>query len=255
MSVGTLNFRSAVLNRPMSFSYLLPDSWVAGPGPYPVFYLLHGYCDDHQTWLLNTRLVNYVAGLPLMVVMPDGEHSFYCDYYQGPAFEQYLLKEVMGTVEACFQVKRRGKARVIGGLSMGGFGAMKLGLKYPDLFCSVGAHSSAMEVGRTLPNWGEMRAELRLIFGPLGKRNSHRAENDPFALAENLSPEHAPALYFDCGTEDSLLEGNRKLARHLTRLGIAHEYREFPGAHDWGYWDEHIRDSLAFHCRVLGLKR
>jgi S-formylglutathione hydrolase FrmB len=255
MSVGTLNFRSAILNRPMSFAYVLPDPWVAGPGPYPVFYLLHGYCDDHQTWLLNTRLVNYVSDLPLMVVMPDGEHSFYSDYAEGPAYEQYLLKEVLATVEASFNVKRRGRARVIGGLSMGGFGAMKLGLKYPDLFCSIGAHSSAMEAARALPDWGDIRAELRHIFGPLRKNNTHRENSDPFALAEKLPPQRAPAIYFDCGTEDGLLEGNRRLAKHLTRLGIAHEYREFPGAHDWGYWDEHLRDSLAFHCRVLGLKR
>ena len=149
MSWGVLSFQSQLLARPMSFSFLLPDPWSAGPGPYPVFYLLHGYSDDHQTWLLQTRLLQYVAGLPLIVIMPDGEHSFYTDAVEGDAHERYLFEEVMGIVEGSFRVKQGRRSRCIGGLSMGGFGAMKLGLKYPGRFASVGAHSSA--VGRRPP--------------------------------------------------------------------------------------------------------
>ena len=253
MSVGTINFRSQIIGRPMSFNYILPDPWVVGPGPYAVFYLLHGHSDDQQTWMLNSRVVNHVAGLPLVVVMPDGERGWYCDWVNGPAYEQYLLKEVMGVVEGCFNVKRRGKARAIGGLSMGGYGAMKLGLKYPELFCSIGAHSSSMEIARVLPDWGAMKPELLATFGAAGPSNKHRAENDPFALAKKLDPTQAPAIYFDCGTEDGLVEGNRKLAKLLGKLGIKHEYQEYPGGHSWEYWDLHVQDSLARQCRALGI--
>ena len=91
-------------------------------------------------------------------------------------------------------------------------------------------------------------------FGPTTRGNKRRAANDPLALARGLDPKKAPAIYFDWGTEDGLLEGNRGLAKHLAKLGIKHEYREFPGAHDWGYWDLHVQDSLARHCEVLGIK-
>ncbi|MFQ6133489.1 MAG: alpha/beta hydrolase [Armatimonadota bacterium] len=254
MSWGTINFRSQVLNRPMSFNFILPDPWAAGPGPHPVFYLLHGYSDDHHVWLRNTRLGSHEHQLPLIVVMPDGEHSFYCDAYDGDAFEQYLLEEVMQIVERQFSVRRGQRARCIGGLSMGGFGAMTLGLRHPDLFCSIGAHSSAMAVARHRVKREGMGEELRRIFGPKRKSNAHRWRNDPFTLAEKIKRKDAPAIYFDCGTEDGLLEGNRQFAQLLTRRKIPHEYHEYPGAHTWQYWDEHIWDSLAFHCRHLRLK-
>ncbi|HEY3396474.1 MAG TPA: alpha/beta hydrolase family protein [Armatimonadota bacterium] len=254
MSFGTLTFRSSTIGRSKSLNFILPDPG-AGRGPYPVFYLLHGYSDDHTGWLMNTRLVEYVAGLPLVVIMPDCEHSFYCDEVHGKPFERYLMEEIRGLVEANFNVRRTGKARCVGGLSMGGGGAMKLGLKYPELFTSVGAHSGGMDFGRYRPDRMGMLAESKRILGSTAKNNPQRQANDPFALAEALTPGKHPALYFDCGTEDFLLPGNRDLHAHLEQLGLPHVYQEFPGVHCWQYWDEHIQDSLAFHCRALGIKK
>lgn len=254
MSWGTINFRSEILRRPMSFSFILPDPWVTGAGPYPVFYLLHGYSDDHHVWLRNTRLGSHEHQLPLIVVMPDGEHSFYCDAHDGERFETHLLKELMQIVERQFHTRRGKRARCIGGLSMGGFGAMLLGLRHPELFCSIGAHSSAMAAARHVVKRPGMGEELRRIFGPMRRANKHRWANDPFTLAQKIRPARAPAIYFDCGTEDELLQSNRDFAELLTRRGIAHEYHEHPGGHTWQYWDEHIWDSLAFHCRHLGVK-
>jgi S-formylglutathione hydrolase FrmB len=256
MSWGTLSFRSQILMRPMAFNFLLPDPWAAGPGPYPVLYLLHGYSDDHQAWLLQSRLLEYVAGLPLVVVMPDAEHSFYCDAYEGEPFERYLLEEVRGLVEKCFAVRKSGRrARCVGGLSMGGFGAMKLGLRYPDLFASVGAHSSAMDVARHAGGDTPIMRDLRRLLGPARGDNPHRCDNDPFLLAQQVDRAQLPALYFDCGTEDQLLPSNREFDRLLTKLDLPHVYQEYPGDHSWGYWDQHIQDSLAHHCRALGIKR
>lgn len=255
MSWGEVNFRSPILGRPMAFNFLLPDPWIAGPGPYPVFYLLHGYSDDHQTWLLQTRILEYVIGLPLIVVMPDGEHSFYCDAYEGEPFERYLLEEVLGIVEASFAAKQGKRARCIGGLSMGGFGAMKMGLKFPDKFASIGAHSSALDAARRAGFDSPILRDLRRLLGPLRANNPHRCSNDPYLLAEQLDRKRIPAIYFDCGTEDHLIESNREFDRLLTQEEIPHTYREFPGGHNWSYWDEHIQDSLEHHCGALGLKR
>jgi putative tributyrin esterase len=255
MSWGTVSFRSDLLCRPMAFSFLLPDPWSAGPGPYPVFYLLHGYSDDHQTWLLQSRLLVYMQSLPMIVVMPDGEHSFYSDALEGDPYEQHFLKEVMGIVEGSFNAKQGARARCVGGLSMGGFGAMMLGLRYPELFASIGAHSSAFDAARRTLGWEPIKSDLRRIMGPASKTNQHRLNHDPFVLAEKIDRKKLPAIYFDCGDEDGLLQSNRDFEAHLTKLRLPHDYREFPGNHNWDYWDIHIQDSLAHHRQALGIKR
>ncbi len=250
MSFGTMSFFSKALGRPKSYTILLPDYEGATGGPYPVLYLLHGLSDDHRAWSSWTSLDRYVRPFPLIVVMPDGERSFYNNTADGAPYEDYLMQDLIPYVEGCYNVLKGARHTAIGGLSMGGYGAMKLGLKYPDRFGSVGAHSGALAAARHA--WENAdRPELQRLFGPVGSRT--RTEDDPFALAERIPREKLPALYFDCGTEDFLLEDNRAFHAHLEHLGIAHEYREYPGAHNWEYWDEHIRQSLAHHCLALGI--
>jgi putative tributyrin esterase len=140
-------------------------------------------------------------------------------------------------------VKPGRENRVVGGLSMGGYGSMVLGLKHPDLFCSVGAHSSAFDA--------HTFERLAQAFGPMGSET--RRENDLYRLAGAADRKLLPALFIDCGTEDFLIQSNRDFHAHLESLGIPHQYAEHPGAHDWAYWDLHIRESLAHHCRALGI--
>ncbi len=127
---------------------------------------------------------------------------------------------------------------------MGGYGAMLLGLKHPDQFCSVGAHSSAFEVHQA-PEWGQ-------AFGPMGSET--REANNLFRLAASVDRAQLPALFIDCGVDDFLIESNRRFHAHLEAEGVPHHYAEHPGAHDWDYWDLHIRESLAHHCRALGIR-
>ena len=133
------------------------------------------------------------------------------------------------------------------GLSMGGYGAMKLALKFAGSFASVAAHSGALAHGHD----SDLTSgpEFKRIFG----ENPTGGPNDVFALAEKLKPSQAPAIRFDCGTSDGLVAANRRFHRHLARLGIKHTYREYPGAHTWAYWDEHFQKALRFHRRNLGL--
>lgn len=250
MSFGVQAFFSKALGRPKSYTVLLPDYEGATGGPYPVLYLLHGLSDDHRAWTSWTSLDRYVRRLPLIVIMPDGERSFYTNMAEGARFEDYLMEDLLGHVEGCYHVLKGREHTAIGGLSMGGYGAMKLGLKYPDRFGSVGAHSGAFGAARRSEE-DPLEPELYRIFGPRGE--AHRESNDCYLLAEKIAPERLPALYFDCGTEDFLLEDNRAFHAHLQRLGIPHTYHEFPGEHNWAYWDQHIQDSLAHHCRALGI--
>lgn len=243
MSYGNFHFLSHVLARHQAFNFILPDPARVGPGPYPCFYLLHGASDDYTAWMTNTGIWRYVRDLPLVVVMPDGERSFYVNTYSGERFEDYLMQDVIPRVEHAFPVKTGRENRAVGGLSMGGYGSMLLGLKHPDQFCSVGSHSSAFSVHAS--------PQHTQVFGPEG--SLQRRENNLFRLAEAAEVETLPSLFIDCGVDDFLIESNRSFHAHLKQLGIPHHYAEHPGAHNWDYWDVHIQESLAHHCRALGI--
>jgi S-formylglutathione hydrolase FrmB len=242
MALCQVCFFAQTIRKASQMTVILPDG---GPGPFPVFYLLHGLSDDHTIWLRRTSIERYVAGLPLIVVMPDGDRGFYSDAVAGRPYERYLVEDVLGFVDRVFPTVARRQGRAIGGLSMGGYGALKLALKFPERFGSATSHSGCLDVaGR---NWGDNADELRRIFG----RRPAGGTDDLFALARRLKRRNRPALRIDCGAEDYLLDDNRRFHAHLEGLKIPHEYREFPGAHTWDYWDLQVREALAFHCRAM----
>jgi putative tributyrin esterase len=246
-----LKYRSAALGKQTAANIILPQS--DAPPPYPVFYLLHGLSDDHTIWSRRTSIERYVQNLPLIVVMPDGGRGFYCDACEGPAFETAIIRDLIGYVDRMLPTKATREGRCIGGLSMGGYGAVKLALKFPEMFVSANSHSGALAFAHkplsTDPEAHAFRAEMRRIIGD----DSRGGDNDVFALAERLEPALRPALLIDCGTEDFLIEDNRAAHAHLEQAGYSHAYREFPGAHDWAYWDIHVQEALAFHARHLGI--
>ena len=238
-----------VLQKMISFTAIVPEGQA---GPFPVFYLLHGLSDDHTAWTRRSSIERYVAGLPLIVVMPNGERGFYTDAQDRPraAYETNLVQDIVGFVDRVFQTIPTREGRVIAGLSMGGYGAAKLALKYPNLFCAGVSHSGAVHFGgrdfSAADDWGR---EWVSILGA----NPSGGPNDVFALAEKLDPAQRPALRIDCGVDDFLIEENRALHAHLTALDYPHEYQEHPGGHSWEYWDEHVQDTITFFKRVLRL--
>ena len=220
-------------------------------GPFPVFYLLHGLSDDHTGWARRTSIERYVQDLPIIVVMPDCSRSFYCDAVEGPAYETYFIKDIIGFIDRFFNTIPSREGRVIGGLSMGGYGALKLAMKFPDLFCSSVSHSGALAITQVkAENLREdMRFEFPQIFGP----NPEGGKDCLFSLAESVDRSRLPAIRIDCGLDDGLLESNRAYHAHLESLDIPHEYEEFPGAHTWGYWDIHVREAIQFHRNILNI--
>lgn len=242
MASCTMQFHSLSLQKASSMNVILPDRHES-QGPFPVFYLLHGLSDDHTIWSRRTSIERYVEGLPLIVVMPDGGRGFFCDASQGAPHESHIVRDVIGFTDRFFNTIPSRQGRAIGGLSMGGYGAVKLALKFPDLFCSATSHSGVLALAsrRDLPD------ELKLILGP----SYTGGRDDVFALAESVPREAVPAIRFDCGIDDELLEDNRSFHGHLQTLGIPHEYEEFPGGHSWPYWDTHVQEAVAFHRRSL----
>lgn len=247
MALIHAHFRSTVLEKQSALYAIVPDQ---GKGPFPVFYLLHGLSDDHTIWLRRTRIDSYVNELPLIVVMPDGYRGFYADHVAGPAYGQYLVEDVIGFAERTLPAIGRRSARCIGGLSMGGYGALRTALAHPDLFVSANSHSGACYAWRPLDH--HQVAEFTRIFGKGRPRRDHDLE----ALVRKIkrARRRFPKLRIDCGTDDFLFDQNREFHAFLKKQKIAHEYVEFPGEHDWGYWDLHIREALAFHARALGIR-
>lgn len=230
---------------------ILPDGQT---GPFPVMYLLHGLSDDHTAWLRRSNIERYAADWPLIVVMPDGGRGFYCDSVENPraAYESAIVKDLIGLVDSIFPTIPKREGRVIAGLSMGGYGAMKLAVKFPELFSACVSHSGALHFGHyPLSREDDWDKEFRLIVGedPAG------GENDIFALVEHPRTAPLPAIRIDCGVDDFLIDRNREMHAFLEGLGIAHDYAEYPGAHTWDYWDEHVQEAIAFFAGVLDIQK
>jgi S-formylglutathione hydrolase FrmB len=234
---------STALQRAIGLMLIVPE----GEGPFPAVYQLHGLSDDHTIWHRRTAIERYAESHRLIVAMPDGGRSFYCNWPNGVERAEDHILETVALVDRTFRTIPERRARAIGGLSMGGYGALKLALKHPHLFCSVAAHSGALD----------LKAHMRTPERPrdLDTPYPHGlpASDDCFALARRLARSRGlrPAIRIDCGVDDFLLDQNRRCHAHLDRLGIAHEYEEFPGGHSWEYWDAHIDQALRFHLSAF----
>jgi S-formylglutathione hydrolase FrmB len=241
MAFVHISWSSQVLGKAVGTNLILPD---VGKPPFPVFYLLHGLSDDYTMWQRRTRIEWYVRQLPLIVAMPDGFRGFYTNHHDGPAYATYMAEELPTFVERHFRAKAQRAARCVGGLSMGGYGALRLALGYPDRYVSANSHSGAVLAHELIDRFPEGPH----MWGPQPVGTDH----DLLHLARRAQAAgEVPALRLDCGTEDYLLDQNRRFHAALDELGLAHEYAEAPGAHTWDYWDTHVLDALAFHCRHL----
>ena len=240
MALIQLGYWSDALQKNTSANIILPQS----APPYQVMFLLHGLSDDHTIWLRRTSIERYVEGLNLMVVMPDGGRGFYCDAKEGYAYGTALGVELPALIKQWFPVEDK---FAVSGLSMGGYGAVKLALTHPQTFVSAVSHSGALGFG----HWETYRedafgTEFRRISG----ENPRGGPDDLFSLSQKTSTK--PEIRIDCGVDDFLLEANREFTAHLKEIGYSHQYQEFPGAHEWSYWDEHVQEGIQFHRKNLG---
>jgi putative tributyrin esterase len=246
---------SASLGRAMKYRVLLPAGYDTSLQRYPVLYLLHGLTGDYKDWTTRTNLAEYSRALPLIIVMPDAENQWYTNAAGGTArFEDYILTDLQADVVRKFRTINSRFGRAVAGLSMGGYGALKMALKRPGAFAVAASFSGAFGVSRDdeLERLlGQVEAErLQQIFGPAGSQT--RKENDVFSLASGIKPAGAPYIYLDCGIADNaLLDANRQVVAALHKAGAAYEYHEVPGAHTWDYWDRRIREFLPLLMKKL----
>lgn len=259
VEIRDVSFQSKSLARPMKYRVALPADYAHGSRRYAVLYLLHGLGGSYLDWGDRTHLADLLARVPLIVIMPDAGDSWYTNS-SGVAqdkFEDYIAEDMVEETDSRYRTLADRHGRAIAGLSMGGYGALKIALKHPDEFMFAGSLSGAFGVAHD-PAFGSdfsTRDERRIqsIFGPAG--SATRAGNDIYALARNAEPVRLPALWLACGTEDHLLPRNRELVRDLQRRGVRYEYSEWPGAHTWLFWDQGLRRMLPVLMRDLAEER
>lgn len=239
MNIGQMHIRSRALGRHVTFSFTMPDPVEAGPPPYLGLLQLHGASDDYASWLYHSKIATHVGNQPLVVIMPDGGLSMWGNTGPREHYEQFLIEDLLPICETLLPV--RSDRWAIGGLSMGGAGALRLAFKYPHRFGSVFAHSSGV---------GE-RKQVRERLPELSEKDLD--ELDIYRIAsQSVNRPERPVVTMDCGTEDFLIDRNRAFHTYLEQISYPHTYKEHPGAHTWEYWDEHVPEAITQHLQVLG---
>ena len=258
---GVFELKSALLGRTVSYQVLYPVKYQYPENRekrFPVIYLLHGLSGHSTDWLEKTRIALYATHYDLFIVMVEGGDGWYTDSATVPAdkYESYILRELIPDVEKRFRVSTQREGRAIAGLSMGGYGAIKFGLKHPEMFAMVasmsGAFGAASWTEKELRDPGARRDSVLQTFGPADSPT--RAANDIPKLAREVSAKKIaplPYFYIDCGTEDFLFSDNRELASLFVELKIPHEYRQLPGTHAWSYWDAQVQEILKLAAQKL----
>ncbi|MBQ7645680.1 MAG: esterase family protein [Clostridia bacterium] len=211
---------------------------------FRTLYLLHGYSDDCTIWQRRTSVERYVAGRNMAVVMPSADLSWYTDMKYGGAFRTYIADELPNVMRSFFNgMSDKREDNFIAGLSMGGYGAMKLGLQKPENYGGIASFSGALDVYKQAKTGTDY---WKSVFGDVEKIPG--SENDVYYLAEKVKKEGKtlPGVYIWCGTEDSLIGQARQMNELLTGLGYNVKYSETPGNHNWKYWDEQLVCALDF---------
>ncbi len=252
--VVTLKLASTLMGREMPYRVVLPIDYKAKPeARYGVIYLLHGLTGHYNNWTDRTRLAEYAAAHQFIIVTPEGDNGWYTDSVTAAndKYESYIVKELIPEIEKRYRTLADRDNRFIAGLSMGGYGAVKYGLKYPAMFSIVGSFSGALgAAGFNETNAGAIGKSMAAVFGP--DNSETRRSNDVFALIRGLTPENTkqlPFIYQSCGTEDFLIANNREFVALLVEKKVPHEYRQHPGAHTWDFWDTHVREFLTLVSR------
>jgi putative tributyrin esterase len=261
-----LSLPSRILNHPVAYCVLLPPSYqTEKTRRYPVLYYLHGLGDNQQMFL-RAGGMNLVQDLweqkgigEFLIVTPDADASFYVNSHDGKErYEDFLLREFLPQIEKRYRTIPGRKSRGIAGISMGGYGALHLAFRHPELFGAVSAESAALIERLPAVTVAEprQRAARRVLGGTFGSPPDPAFfdRNNPLTLARTFRP-GGLKIDFNCGTEDSygFDAGAQALDKILTGRGIRHEFHLYPGGHNWTYFAEQMPDSLEFHSEAFGL--
>lgn len=253
VTLRDVNFYSRALGRKMQYRVVMP----ADSSPREklrTVYLLHGGGGNFHDWTNYSDVAKY-AEQALILVMPEGNSSYYANAAERPKdrYEDYIIKDLIEDVESKFPAMNQREGRAIAGVSMGGFGAINLALRHPELFAFAAGISAAVDVPsrpfsiKRLEQWRRFRA----IFGPW--EGAVQKSNDPFLLVRSADTQNVPYFFLTCGEQEGLLAPNRQFASLLEARHFSYEFHTAPGDHNWKQWDEWLPElfrSLEEHLKA-----
>lgn len=261
MAVLQVDFVSQCLMRTVTIKVVLPVDKIAkmnGEMPYTpekfkTLYLLHGMLGNHSDWIDGTRIQRWAQEKNLAVVMPAGENRFYVDNpREGAYFGEYIGRELVEMTRRMFPLSHKRKDTFIAGLSMGGYGAIRNGLKYHETFSHIAGLSSGLLMEDILKSDNDApmpfmkRSYYESVLGDLSKFKGSDMDYEALILGLKEKGAEIPKLYLCCGTEDFLVGANRKYREFLLAEGVDVIYEEGPGGHEWDFWDTYIHKVLEW---------
>ena len=250
MALVHVNFHSDALGMAASMDVIIPQQShtligmsTSGCGTCKTLYLLHGLSDDHTIWQRRTSIERYAADKNLAVVMPAAGKSWYTDMAHGDKWQTFITKEVPAVCRSMFRcMSDKREDNFVAGLSMGGYGALKMALSAPDEFAGVASFSGAIDVAnpaRFGPRWQDIFGNCSEIEG---------SKNDVYALIKEAaeSGKPLPKIYLWCGLQDGLIRDSRRAKALFEEYGYELSYSETDGDHSWFYWDREIQNALRY---------
>ncbi len=252
MAFLQVQFFSATLEVASTINVIMPEKEqgigvkASETGALPrVLYLLHGYSDDHSIWMRRTSVERYAAERDLAVIMPAVNHSFYCNEASGERYWDYISEELPEVVHRFFRLSDKPEDTLVAGLSMGGYGAMRLALTYPERYAAAGSFSGVVDLVSEIEGQPD-RHNWERVFGKTD--NLRGSEMDTFGLMKiNADAERKPRLYVSCGTDDFLYGHHKRFVPALIENGWdVIGFEKEGAAHEWGFWDEQIRMFIDF---------
>lgn len=276
LEVQEVSFYSESVDRKMMFNIVLPKDYTTGKKHYPVLYMLHGLTANYLEWT-KLGVPKYANRYDLIVVMVDGGNSWYVNWaksHEGQKnnWDDYITKDLIGYVDSHYRTIAKRQGRAISGLSMGGYGALAVGLRHPDIFCSIASHSGALSIveewyeaikegKKPFVVWPGKDPRLNIPGFSTRKQRTPRGNiflttedveaADPFKLVLKVTTDKMPHIYLDCGTEDELLKGSQDFVKLLMEKKIPFTYAESAGGHEEGYWWREVGLSMALQYSVI----
>ncbi len=243
-SIDTIQIYSNTMFKNVKCVVVTPTAYTNGAERYPVVYLLHGYSGNYKNW------VNQVPGMQkmaddnnMMIVCPDG--AFDSWYFDSPVdltrrFETNVALEIPDYIDSKYRTIKNRNARAITGLSMGGHGGLYLGFRHADRFGAVGSMSGALDISYITKGYGMSKV--------LGDTIANASYYKDWAVINVIDkyPKDSVDIIIDCGTEDYLIETNRRVHQKLLTMKVPHDYTERPGKHDWPYWANAVRYQMLY---------
>lgn len=245
MALLNIDFHSKALQMGTSFNVILPEGCEFED--IPTVYLLHGMYGNHTSWLRKSNIERYAAERRLAIVMPSAENSFYCDMKYGANYYTYVSEELVDYTRRILRLSQKRERTFICGLSMGGYGAVKLALRKPEQYAAAASLSGCLDICARLTdcNWKNIAAA---IWGDDFAASVKGTDDDLLALLNKFgdSTLPKPRIYFTCGTEDGLYPLNLSFKAAIEQTDLVNKFESYPGKHNWDFWDKTIVPALNF---------